>query len=300
MPQEQLLQRRRLAGQAQHPGGGEVPQSSSSRAGVHLAPHPGALPAEVLHVQVMHAARSPARRAAWPARRRSRSWSGAQPGERAGFPPCGRPDDRHRSQSASTSDRMWLDSSTVRPCLPFLLNAVAERGLHQRVEAGRGLIQEQHSTSDASAEIRQPSAGCLGVRPRLLGRVQVEALEQAGPAAGVQSAAQPPEQVDDLSAGQGRPEASTSPGTYASLRCSEVASRHGSPPSSRAVPPSARSRPSRILIVVVLPDRSARGSRAPRRPFTVRSSASSAQARPKDFAQAGDFDGGRHSPVLYT
>src|ERR1700730_8634017 len=75
----------------------------------------------------------------------------------------------------------------------------------------------------------------------------------------------------------------TSPGTYASLRCSVVASCHGSPPSSRAVPASARISPSRTLMVVVLPD-----PFGPRKPCTSpdatdRSSPSRAQVRPNDF-----------------
>ena len=42
-----------------------------------------------------------------------------------------------RSHSASTSDRMWLDSSTVRPPLAAPRTHVLEDRLHQRVEARR-------------------------------------------------------------------------------------------------------------------------------------------------------------------
>ena len=82
----------------------------------------------------------------------------------------------------------------------------------------------------------------------------------------------------------------TSPGTYASRRCSATASRHGSPPRSRAVPPSPRSRPSSTRIVVVLP-----APFGPRKPCT--SPAATDRSRPvqrhglaEALAQPGDFD----------
>src|SRR6202035_214146 len=66
-------------------------------------------------------------------------------------------------------------------------------------------------------------------------------------------------------------------------RCSVGASSQGSPPSSRAVPPLARIRPSRTRIVVVLP-----APLGPRKPCTspgatVRSSPSRARVRPNDL-----------------
>src|SRR6266851_5512822 len=72
----------------------------------------------------------------------------------------------------------------------------------------------------------------------------------------------------------------TSPGTYASRRCSSTASRHGSAPSRLTSPPSLRSRPSRMRMVVVLPapfgPRKACTSPTP----TSRSSPSSARTLP--------------------
>jgi len=75
----------------------------------------------------------------------------------------------------------------------------------------------------------------------------------------------------------------TSPGTYASRRCNATASCHGSPPSRRASPLSARSRPSRTRMVTVLP-----APLGPRKPCTSpvrtsRSSPSSARVVPKVF-----------------
>ena len=73
----------------------------------------------------------------------------------------------------------------------------------------------------------------------------------------------------------------TSPGTYASLLCSAVASRQGSPPSSEASPPSLRSRPSSMRIVVVLPAPLGPRKACTSPAATVRSRPSSAVALPK-------------------
>ena len=62
-----------------------------------------------------------------------------------------------RSQSASASARMWLDSSTVRPVAGLLADAVLEHRLHQRVETRGGLVEEQQldlSIGAASAATR--------------------------------------------------------------------------------------------------------------------------------------------------
>src|SRR4029450_4790608 len=72
-------------------------------------------------------------------------------------------------------------------------------------------------------------------------------------------------------------------GHIARRRCSWVASRQGSPPSSRAVPASARSSPSRTRRVVVLP-----APLGPRKPCTSpvrtsRSRPSRARVGPKVF-----------------
>ena len=66
-----------------------------------------------------------------------------------------------RSQSASTSARMWLDSSTVRPSAFTSSDALLEDRLHQRVEPGRRLVEQQQL--DVGRERRRParpSAGC--------------------------------------------------------------------------------------------------------------------------------------------
>ena len=208
MPQEQLLQRGRLAGQAPDPGRGEMPQHLIQPGGVHLAPHPGAAGPEVLHVEVMHA-----RHLVQPGGRPGqfggdrRPGQMPQPGERAGFHGAARPDDRHPVTQRFHLGQDVAGEQHRAPLAAFFLHAGAERGLHQRVESGRGLIQDQQlGIGGQRRDQGDLLPVALGVRPCLLRRVQVEALQQAGPAVRVQPAAQPPEQVDDLAAGQVRPE----------------------------------------------------------------------------------------------
>jgi hypothetical protein len=88
-----------------------------------------------------------------------------------------------------------------------LVDAVLEHALHERVEPGGGLVQDEEL--DVGRERRdQPDllAVALGVGAALLARAQLEALEQLGLALRVEPAAQAPEQVDDLAARERRPE----------------------------------------------------------------------------------------------
>ena len=116
---------------------------------------------------------------------------------------------RIASHSASTSDRMWLDSSIVRPrARSLVLRAFPEHGLHQRVESlDVGSSRISSSASEASAATSATFCRFpLEYAARLLRRIEIEALQQLGPALGVQPAAQPAEQVDDFAAGQVRPQ----------------------------------------------------------------------------------------------
>ena len=93
-----------------------------------------------------------------------------------------------RSASCSTSLRMWLDSSTVVPCGLVLGQALVEDLLHERVEAGGGLVQdEQVGRGGERGDQGDLLPVALGVGPALLGRVELEPLEQrrrAGPGRG--------------------------------------------------------------------------------------------------------------------
>lgn len=88
-----------------------------------------------------------------------------------------------------------------------LRDDVLEDDLHERVESGRGLVQEQQlRVGRERGDDGDLLPVALGVRPALLGRVEVEAFDQLVPAPPVQSAAQLGKQVDGLAAGQVRPE----------------------------------------------------------------------------------------------
>ena len=60
-----------------------------------------------------------------------------------------------RSQSRSTSARMWLDSRTGAALVLELVDALGEHRLHQRVEPGRRLVEhEQLDVGRQSAATR--------------------------------------------------------------------------------------------------------------------------------------------------
>jgi hypothetical protein len=93
------------------------------------------------------------------------------------------------------------------PAVALVGDDLTEAGLHQRVQPRGGLVQQQQL--DVGGERGHQGdllAVALGVGAGLLARVQVEQLQQLGPALGVQPAPQPAQQVDDLAAGQGRPQ----------------------------------------------------------------------------------------------
>jgi hypothetical protein len=83
--------------------------------------------------------------------------------------------------------------------LPGLLDRLAEDGLHEWVEPGRGLVeQEQLDVGGQRGDQRDLLPVALGVGAPLLRRIQLEPLEQLLPALGVQTAPEPAEQVDGL------------------------------------------------------------------------------------------------------
>ena len=113
-----------------------------------------------------------------------------------------------RSQSASTSERTWLDSRTVLPAAWRLAHALLEDGGHERVESRRRLVQEvQLGAGGEGRDERDLLAVALRVGAALLGRVEPEPLDQRVPARPVQPAAQGTEQVDHLAAGEVGPQA---------------------------------------------------------------------------------------------
>ena len=204
VPQEQLLQGRRLAGQRARPRarlsrpaapsswrcrprrrrGARTTSGRAPRAG---APGRSARPASSASIEV---------RVRW---RRSASVpvSTVRPARMM----------LTRSHSASTSARMWLDSSTVRPL------AAPPRCSRGTPPPSAGPAPRSARPGSAARRRRRarrpgrPSAGCPWSRcAPFLRRVQLEPLQQLGARRWVEAAAQPAEQVDDLAAGQVRPE----------------------------------------------------------------------------------------------
>ena len=111
------------------------------------------------------------------------------------------------SESASASLRMWLDSRTVQPRSRSSCTQVAERLLHQRVESARRLVEQvELGVGSQRRDERDLLPVALRVRPRLLGRVEVEHVEQLGATSRIVPALQPTHQVDDLAAGEIGPE----------------------------------------------------------------------------------------------
>ena len=188
-------------------------------------------------------------------RRRSGARQVAQVGERAGLDRAPGADDRHAVARAPRPRRGC--GSTAAPCGPrrgARRDARAEDLLHQRVEPGRRLVEDQQlDVGRQRGDERDLLAVALGVRAALLGRVELEALEQVGAAPRIETRRAAGRAGRSPRRRSGWATAFTSPGTYASRRCSATASRHGSPPSSARAPASARSSPSSTRIVVDLP-----------------------------------------------
>ena len=112
-----------------------------------------------------------------------------------------------RSQSASTSLKVCEERRTV--WLPFLglVDAPAECLLHQRVEAAGRLVEDEqlgpaHQCRDQDQLLAVP----LRVGAHLLGRVEVEAVDQLVAIVGVDRPVHPAEQMEGLGPGQRRPQ----------------------------------------------------------------------------------------------
>ena len=90
---------------------------------------------------------------------------------------------------------------------PGVQQTVLEHGLHERVEPGRRFVEdEQFGRRGERGDQRHLLPVALGVGADALCRIKLEALDQRCTTSGVESAAQPSEQVDDLTAGECRPQ----------------------------------------------------------------------------------------------
>lgn len=92
--------------------------------------------------------------------------------------------------------------------MPALLwYAVAEDGVHEWVEAGGGLVeQQQFGARREGRHQRDHLAVALGVGSRFLARIELEPLDQFRPAPGVEASPQPAQQVDHFAARETKPE----------------------------------------------------------------------------------------------
>ena len=193
-----------------------------------------------------------------------------------------------RSDSACASDRMWLLSRTVPPLVAVGPRTYsAERRVHQRVQARRSARRA------AAARRRRPARDerdllpvALGVGAALLasGRARTRSISSARRAR-VQAAAQAAQQVDDLAAGEVRPQARRRRARRPAAGAARRRRAQGSPPEQPDLPASARSSPSRMRRVVVLP-----APLGPRKPWTsprstCRSRPSRATVAPKRFTR---------------
>ena len=201
-----------------------------------------------------------------------------------------------RSQSRSTSARMWLESSTVRP-------RSRKSSTHSwKTDSISGSRPDGRLVEHAAARRRwrarrpaRPSAGCPWSRcgPSSSGRARSAPISSSRRLL-VEAATQPPEQVDDLAAGEVGPQVHVA----GDVRQAPVQLRRrratGRRRAAAPCPRSLRSSPSSTRMVVDLPDRWVRGSRAPRPRSTLRSRPSSARNWPNVLDQALDLDRGAH------
>src|SRR6266545_5075179 len=188
-----------------------------------------------------------------------------------------------RSHRASTSDRMWLDSSTVRSrwrsSSMHCRNTSSISG--SRPDVGSSRISNSTSLARAATKATFCRLPLEYVRPFFVGSRSNRRNRSSRFFTSTPPRSRPSRSITSPPVRFGQ--RFTSPGTYASRRCSWTASRQGSPPSRVAVPASARSRPSRTRIVVDFP-----APFGPRNPWTSpvetsRSRPSRAWVVPKDL-----------------
>ena len=137
--------------------------------------------------------------------------------------------------------------------LAGLVDAMAKRLFHQRVQAAGGLVeQKQIGPRHQRGDEQHLLAVALGVGPHLLGRVEIKPLGSARRDRRVDVALDPPEEVQGLGAGERRPQVGlarhvgeTTVGLHRR--------RWQSSPKISARPAVGRARPSSRRIVVVFP-----------------------------------------------
>ena len=178
------------------------------------------------------------------------------------------------------------------PVVAEPVDALLEDRLHQRVEPGGRLVEdEQLDVGGERGDERDLLPVALGVGAALLGRVQLEPLDQLGAPLLVEPAAQPAEQVDGLAAGEVGPQVHVAghvgqPAVQLGGLAPRVAAEQ--PDLARVLAQQAEQHPDgRGLAGAVGAEEAVHLARA-----TVRSSPSRARTLPKRLDQAADLDRG--------
>ena len=195
MPEEQLLQRRRLAGQRGDPVRPELGEQRTDPLRRHLATQ--SVPVDLHSADPWQAV--------------ERRWGGIQRhvdarvgdvahlGERAGLDIAAVPDDAH-----PIAQRLHLRQDVAaqehRPAtLPLGLDALREDLLHQGIQPDGWLVEdEQLHVASQRCDQRHLLPIAFGVGGALLGRVQLEALQHLIAARAVRAATESAEEVDHL------------------------------------------------------------------------------------------------------
>src|SRR5690606_11971308 len=199
----QLLQRRRRGRQRAYARVGERAQYGVQPVGVDLEPDPVAA-----HLQVLDAGQGgEAVGRAGELGAHAGAGEVAQVGQRTALHGPALADDAHAVAQLLHLAEDVRGQQHGPAAVPLLGDATLEDLLHQRVEPGGRLVQDQQvdvggERGDQGDLLPVP----LGVGAALLGRVQLEAVDQLGAAARVQAAAQASVEVDDLAAGEVAPE----------------------------------------------------------------------------------------------
>ena len=269
------------------------PSASPSTGGVHLEEDPEAVDLEVVHPG------EPVEPGQRPHRLGGHRGAGQVPqlGQRPGLDPAPGPDDAHPVAQPLDLGEDVAGEQHRAPAVAEVVDALLEDRLHQRVEAARGLVEDQQlDVAGQGGDQRDLLPVALGVGAPLLGGVELEALEQLGAATFVEAAAQPAEQVDRPRRPVRDGHRLTSPGHVGQpavqrrRRAPRVAAEQ--PDLSAVLAQHARAAPGWSW---TCPSRWVRGSRGSR-PARRQVEAVEGADVPERLDQAGDLDGIRHEP----
>src|SRR5215207_9581581 len=197
MAQEQLLEGRRLAGERTNAELTQRLQGGSELDRVDLEGCALALDDEVVHA----GQRVEPHRRLRQLRGDRRTCEVPQLGERAGFHGATRADDADLVAQPLDLGKDVARQQNRSAFVLELVDALGEHRLHQGIEPRRRLVKNQQlDVRGERGDERDLLPVALGVRPRPLRGVELEAVDQVRPPLLVEATAQPAQQVDDLAA----------------------------------------------------------------------------------------------------